>query len=194
MALSDNQKIIGWAFFIIGILMLINTILEIWSAVDVGDWIYGITAIGDFIAAVVFFFFGNRVRTEKISGKLNVLGNYVRIVGIIAIIIGLFNAIAGAVSEELSFWGGVIDIIFGIIIAYCGQRTMDTSKSHRILWAVELVVFVIMFIASFVDIFTTSGVEGLQYWVIIISAICYAIVYLFMVIYLCDKEVRQAML
>ena len=191
MSLLDNTKIAGWAFFIIGILMIVSAIVQIWNGAGQTDSIsnnigYVIAGIGALIAAIVYFLFGNKVRSGAISKKIDVLGNYVKVVGVTTAIIYLFAAIGGILNEE-SFWICILWVILGIIIVFIGGKINDGRATNfdKILWIILLVVFVVLFIGSLLSI--GGG------WVDIVKSICYAIVYLFMILFLIDGDVRKDM-
>lgn len=189
MSFIDNEKIVGWAFFIIGILMIISAIVQIYDATTMdgglGDHLgYLVAAIGAVLAAIIYFKFGNSVRTGSLSGKLKILGNYVRVVGVTSIVIGIFGAIGGIMSD-ISFWDNVLEIILGLIVVWASGQLLDGKKTlaDKVLWILLLVIFVILFIAQLIDM----GGDALD----IVVAVCNVIVYLFMILYLVDEDVRK---
>lgn len=184
MSFTDNQKILGWAFFIIGILMIVSALIQIWDGATAEDdiEIWGIVAgIGALIAAVLYFLYGNKVRVGTITGKLNILGQFIRVIGVNAVITGVF-------SLGVDWVSGICSIIFGLILVWVAGKVLDGKETtiDKIIWIILLVVFVIMFLLAFVSIFTTD-VIGL------IAALCEAIVYLFMIAYMLDGDVKKAM-
>ena len=192
MSFFDNTKIAGWAFFIIGILMIISAIMDIWNGAGATGSLsdnagYVVAGIGSLIAAILYFLFGNKVRNGTISAKIDVLGNYVRIVGVTTVIINLFALIGYAVVGETALATFVVWIILGIIIAWIGGKVNDgkTTNFDKILWIILLIIFVILFIGSLLGI----GGDVVD----IVKAICYAIVYLFMIIFMFDEDVRKKM-
>ena len=70
---------------------------------------YVIAGVGALIAAVMYFIYGNKVRTGVISSKISILGNYVRIVGATTVVVNIFAAIGGLMSS-ISFWDSIICI------------------------------------------------------------------------------------
>ncbi len=197
MSFVDNQKIVGWAFFIVGLLMVVNALLYIVDAAGMEGGITGnmatiVIAIGALISAVLYFLYGNKVRTETITGKLNILGNYVRIVGVCAVIDGLFVIIAGVFmgSAEGLIGGivaGIIAIILGLIPIWAAGKILDGKETtiDKILWILLVIIFALLFITGLLSIGGTI--------VSIISAICSVIVYLFMLLYLFDGDVKKQM-
>lgn len=198
MSFLDNQKIVGTAFFVIGILMVIAALLQLVDGFTLDGGIGEhagniIAAIGAIIAAVLYFLFGNKVRTGSISGKLNILGSYVSIVGVTSVIIGIFGAI-GAIMSSLSFWDNVIVIILGLIIMFIASKIGDgkTTTADKIIWIILVIVFFLLLLGTLASLFGLSG-DGLTLILNIVVAICYAIVYLFMLCYMFDGEVKKGM-
>lgn len=198
MSFIDNQKIVGLAFTVIGVLMIIAALLKLVDGFTMdgglGDHAgYIVAAIGSIIAAVIYFKFGNKVRTNGISGKLKILGNYVTVVGVTSVVIGIFAAIGGIMSD-ISFWDNVINIIIGLIIIWAGRKILDGKEItiDKILWILLTILFLILFVVFLIGIF---GVEGDTLHVVIgvVSSICYAIVYLFMLCYMFDGDVKKGM-
>ncbi|MDO5861324.1 MAG: hypothetical protein Q4Q58_00730 [Thermoplasmata archaeon] len=198
MSFTDNQKVVGWAFFIIGFLMVIAALLQLVDGFTLDGGLgehagYIIAAIGALIAAVLYFLFGNKVRTGALSGKLNILGSYVNIVGVTTVVIGIFAAIGGIMSD-ISFWDNVVAIILGLIVIWAASKIADgkTTTMDKILWIILTVVFLVLFVVSFLGLFSLEG-EGITLVVNILTSICYAIVYLFMLCYMFDNDVKKGM-
>ena len=194
MSFFDNTKITGLALTIVGLLMIVAGILQIYDGATMDGGLgenvgYVIAGIGSLIAAVMYFLYGNKVRTGAITSKISILGNYVRVVGATTIVVGIFAAIGGIMSS-ISFWDCVIMIILGLIVIWIGSKIDDgkTTTFDKILWIVLLVVFVVLFIVNFIDIFT-NGFNVIS----IISSLCYAIIYLFMSAFLLDGDVKKKM-
>ena len=192
MSFFEHTKIAGWAFFIIGILMIVAAIMDIWNGAGSTESLtdnagYVVAGIGSLIAAIVYFLFGNKVRNGTISAKIDVLGNYVRVVGVTTAIINLFALIGYSVVGETAIATYVVWLILGIIIAWIGGKVNDgkTTNFDKILWIILLIVFVVLFIGSLLGI----GGDIVN----IVKAICYAIVYLFMIIFMFDADVRKKM-
>ena len=111
MSFFDNTKITGLALTIIGVLMIIAGILQIYDGATMDGGLgenvgYVIAGIGALIAAVMYFLYGNKVRTGAISTKISILGNYVRIVGATTVVVNIFNAVGGIISS-ISFWENI---------------------------------------------------------------------------------------
>ncbi len=201
MSFIDNQKTVGLAFTIIGVLMIIAALLSVVDAVtmdgELGDHVgYFIAAIGSIIAAVLYFMYGNKVRTGVLSGKLNILGNYVNIVGVTTVIIGIFAAIGGIMSD-ISFWDSVVSIILGLIVIWAAKKILDGKETtiDKILWIILTVIFLILFIVMFLGIFGVilNGGEAIHLIINVLQCVCYAVIYLFMLCYMFDGEVKKGM-
>lgn len=191
MSFFDNTKIVGWAFTIIGILMIVSAFLQIVDAVGmeggIGENIgYLIAAIGAIIAAVIYFKFGNSVRVGAISNKIDILATFVKVVGATTVVTGIFSAVGGIISS-IGFWDSIVAIVLGLIIIWIGGKIDDgkTTGFDKILWIVLLLIFLVLFITSLLAI----GGGFMQ----IISSICSVIVYLFMAVFLFDGDVKKKM-
>lgn len=200
MSFVDNQKLVGTAFTVIGILFIIAALVQFASAITMegglGEHVgFAIAAVGAILAAIVYFKYGNSVRTGALSGKLNILGNYVLVVGVTTIIVGFFSAIGGLMSE-LPFWDNVVAIILGLIVVWAGKKILDGKETtiDKILWILLTIIFLVLFIVYFVGIFGSFGADdALNIVVEFLTAVCYSIVYLFMLCYMFDGEVKKGM-
>ena len=184
MSFFDNTKIVGWAFTIIGILMIVSALLQIVDAVGMEGGIG--ENIGYLIAAVIYFKFGNSVRVGAISNKIDILATFVKVVGATTVVTGIFSAVGGIISS-IGFWDSIVAIILGLIIIWIGGKIDDgkTTGFDKILWIVLLLIFLVLFITSLLAI----GGGFMQ----IISSICSVIVYLFMAVFLFDGDVKKKM-
>lgn len=200
MSFVDNQKLVGTAFTVIGILFIIAALVQFAGAITMegglGEHVgFAIAAVGAILAAIVYFKYGNSVRTGALSGKLNILGNYVLVVGVTTIIVGFFSAIGGLMSE-LPFWDNVIMIILGLIVVWAGKKILDGKETtiDKILWILLTIIFLVLFIVNFVGIFGSFGAGDILNIVVeLLTAVCYSIVYLFMLCYMFDGEVKKGM-
>lgn len=194
MSFFDNTKVAGWGLFIMGILMIISAILKIWDGATadggIGENLSLVVAgIGALIAAFIYFGFGNSVRKGTISDKIEVLARFVTTVGAAAVVIGFFGAIAGLWGEQISTWSNIVTLIIGLIIIYIGSKINDgkTTTFDKILWIILVIVFIVEFILSLCNIFDGTG------WVNILTSILMAIVYLYMLAFTFDGDVRKKM-
>ena len=97
----DNTKIVGFAFLVVGFILIISAIFSIaMGFIDVSDdlkegidnWMpYCVVGgIGSLICALLYTFFALKVNNGTYSQKIVILEKYVRIVGITMIIDGIF--------------------------------------------------------------------------------------------------------
>ncbi len=191
MSFFDNTKIAGWGLFLCAILMIISAIISIYNgAVKEGDdrLALVVAGIGALLAAFIYFGFGNSVRKGEISKKIDVLAQFVKTVGVATIVASLFGAIAGTWGVSISTWSNVGMIILGIIVCWIAGKINDgkTTNFDRILWIILVVVFLVFFLLRL------SGAFG-GAWYDILSSILMAIVYLYMLIFMFDGDVRKKM-
>ena len=191
MSFFDNTKIAGWGLFIVAILSIISAIISIYNgAVKEGDdrLALVVAGIGALLAAFIYFGFGNSVRKGEISKKIDVLAQFVKTVGLATIVASLFAAIAGTWGVSISTWSNVGMIILGIIVCWIAGKINDgkTTNFDRILWIILVVVFLVFFILKL------SGAFG-GAWYDILSSILMAVVYLYMIAFMFDGDVRKKM-
>lgn len=199
MSFVDNQKLVGTAFTIIGILFIIAALVQLVGAFSEEGWTNKlgavIAAIGAILAAILYFKYGNSVRKEELTGKLNILGSYVLVVGVTTVIVNIFAAIGGIIGE-ISFWDSLIMVILGIIVIWAGKKITDGKETtiDKILWIILIIVFLVLFVINFVGIFGSFGSgEALTIIISFITSVCYAVVFLFMLLYMFDGEVKKGM-
>ena len=205
-SMFDNTKIVGGAFFVVGILQIVAAILVIIAGfgdpatIDgepVEHWkeICIVSGIGSLICACLYFFFAVKVYNGTISQKINILASYVRIVGVITIIAGIFDAIAVFVAG--GGLGGalvtaIITIIIGLIIMFIAGKIVDGKQTvgDKIIWIILLVVFVLKLIVEALGIFGSFNPLSISG---IVSGIAGVIIALFMIAFLFDPEVKSEM-
>lgn len=197
MSFFEEPKNAGLAIIIVGILQIIGGIIAIILGAmqyEVSeDQVYTIGAavsgIGTVICGFLFFAYGKKVRSGAISAKIDILAQFVRIVGVITIIGGVFSAIGGIVdgvdlgSEIVS---AIISIILGLIILWIAGKINDGKQTtgDKIIWILLLVIFVIEIILAILLIITIIG---------IIIGICNLIIYVFMLMLLLSSDVKAEM-
>lgn len=195
MSFFDNTKIAGWALFFAGLLMIISAIVGFYDAFadheGAGDQIgYLIIAFGALLGGLVYFGFGNKVRTGAISEKIEVVARLVVTVAVCTVITSFFGIIGQALIDvgDLGAFGRyILWFIFGLIIAWIGKKINDgkTTTFDKIIWIILVVVFVILFLVNLVGI-VPIGLTS-------ISAILSAIIYLFMLVFMFDGDVKKKM-
>lgn len=194
MSFFDKTETVGWMIIVIGILGVVRALLSVVGAVN-GDYASNekigsiVTAVGYLLAAVILFVFGNKVRVGAISSKIDVVAGYVQTMGLMTLISGIFLIIGGAiVGSDLGsvmVSGGVVFLVFGAIVLYLGKTINNGKSKTGILWMILVIVFFLLTIGSLLSI----GGDAVQ----IIQAVCSFIMYLFILVFLFDREVKNAM-
>ena len=190
MSFFDQPKNAGLAMIVVAIVEVIAAIINIVAAATADDGIDFsgiIVAIGLIITAVIYFKYGSQVRSGAISAKIDILASFVNVVGVISIVNGVFQIIAGVAGGAGLIGNGVINIIIGLIICFCGKKINDGKETtlDKIIWIILLVVFVIEIRANIVILigFPIGTLMG----------ICRIIIYVFMTLLLLDGDVKKAM-
>ena len=190
MSFFDQPKNAGLAMIVVAIVEVIAAIINIVAAATADDGIDFsgiIVAIGLIITAVIYFKYGSQVRSGAISAKIDILASFVNVVGVISIVNGGFQIIAGVAGGAGLIGNGVINIIIGLIICFCGKKINDGKETtlDKIIWIILLVVFIIEILANIVMLigFPIGTLMG----------ICGIIIYVFMTLLLLDGDVKKAM-
>ncbi|MBR6910691.1 MAG: hypothetical protein IKN41_02380 [Candidatus Methanomethylophilaceae archaeon] len=176
---------------IVAVLMIVLSFMDIEDLKKYSTAYFIIVAVGALIAACLYFTFGKKVRDGEVSNKIDILAQYVKIVGIVTIVGGICGAIAEAVGlDDVSFGaalgGAIISIILGLIIMFIASKINDGKQTtgDKIIWIILLVLFVLLIIAAVGEIITIIGAP---------VGICDLIIYVFMLTLLVDPEVKSEM-
>ena len=194
MSFFDKTETVGWMIIVIGILGVVRALLSVVGVVN-GDYASNekigliVTAVGFFVGAGILLVFGNKVRVGTISSKLDVVAGYVQTMGLMTMISAIFIIIGGAVmctdAGVVLAISGVVLLIIGAIILYLGKTINNGKSKTGILWMILVIVFFLLMVGS---LFTIGG-DAVQ----IIQAVCSFIMYLFIFVFLFDREVKNAM-
>lgn len=204
MSFFDDTKTLGLVLIIVGILSIISAIFLIANGfVDLVDITVGdkdlhdndkmlycvIAGIGSLIGAFIYFAFGKKVRSGEISAKIDILATYVRTVGIVFLIGGIFGAIASAAAGAgigAAIVSAVVTIIVALIILFIASKINDGKQStgDKIIWFLLVIAFILMLIFSILECIII---------VTIIDGICGVLISLFMLGFLFDNEVKSQM-
>lgn len=192
MGFFSEPKHAGTAYVIVAILQILGAIISIiLEAMDGGEVLVPvvISAIGAIIAGVIMFGYGNKVRTGVITDKVEILAQFVRIVGIVMIITAVFDCIAKVVlGAELGaeLYSAIITIILGLIVIFCASKINDGKKTggDKVIWILLLLIFIIEILLAILLIISIVG---------IIYGICYLVLYGCMFALLIDNDVKNAM-
>ena len=196
----DNHKIVGFAFMVVGMILVIDAILTIvLGFVDVNDdlkegidnWtIYCVLGgIGSLICAVLYTMFAMKVYNGVYSEKIVILERYVMIVGLTIALGGVFNAIASIAGGEdvgVALVAAVISVAIGLLIMFIATKINDGKQTvgDSIIWILLLIAFIIVMILSILMLFSLSS---------IIDGIAHLIIALFMIAFLFDADVKKKM-
>ena len=200
MSFFDNQKVLGYAFLVVGLILVIDAILTIvFGFVDVNDdmkegidnWtIYCVLGgIGSLICAVLYTMFAMKVYNGVYSEKIVILERYVMIVGLTIALGGVFNAIASIAGGEdvgVALVAAVISVAIGLLIMFIATKINDGKQTvgDSIIWIILLIAFIIVMILSILMLFSLSS---------IIDGIAHLIIALFMIAFLFDADVKKKM-
>ena len=200
MSFFDNQKVLGYAFLVVGLILVIDAILTIvFGFVDVNDdmkegidnWtIYCVLGgIGSLICAVLYTMFAMKVYNGVYSEKIVILERYVMIVGLTIALGGIFNAvasIAGGQDVGVAIVSAILSILIGLIIMFIATKINDGKQTvgDSIIWILLLIAFIIVLILSIFMLFSLAT---------IIDGIAHIIIALFMIAFLFDSDVKAKM-
>lgn len=196
----DNTKVVGFAFLLVGIILIIDAIFAIaLGFMDVSEevrkgvenWMpYCIVGgIGSLISAALYTLFALKVHNGTYSQKIVILEKYVMIVGITTVIGGIFNAaasFAGGQDLGTALAGAILSVIIGLIIMFIATKINDGKQTigDSIIWIILLIAFILLLIAGILTVFTLLG---------IIDGIAHILIALFMIAFLFDPEVKSKM-
>ncbi len=193
MSFFDDTKNVGLMMFIIAILGLLQAVVQIINGATFdGETVkkvgYVIIGIGALVGAIIFFKFGNSVRKGTVSGKLDVVAGFVQTVGYMTVVSSIFAIIGGFFVDVAVAAGGVVMLIFGAIVLYLGRRINDgkNTGADSVLWIVLVIIFFLLMLASLAGLFGNIFA--------IIDGICSFIMYLCILVFMFDKEIKSAML
>jgi len=186
----------GIAFMIVGAITLLGGILTIilpiadvegYSDRDIAYFI--ILAIGEIIAGLLYFIYGRRANAGRITKQIDVLTQFVKVVGLAAIISGVFSTAASIYPDiDLGtfFAGAISSIIIGVILLVISILIKDGRKSilDKLLWTALLIAFLSLFLISLLEILAVDNV---------VAGAVGVLTYVFMVILLFEPEVELSM-
>ena len=170
----DNTKTVGFAFLIVGILLIISAIFAIaMGFIDVDDETKGdvknwlpyciISGVGSLICAALYTMFAMKVFKGTLSEKIVILASDVRIVGITIALGGIFDGIAtiaGGQDAVAAILGAILGVLIGLIIFFIGRMVDDGKKTigDKIVWIILLIAFIILLVISVLEIITIIGI------------------------------------
>ncbi len=196
MSFIDNEKTVGIAFLIVGVLLVLSALVSIVQLIlaDAANMGTIISLVGSIVGGAIYAMLGLKVNNGLLSGKLNILGNYIRTVGVVTIVTGIISAIGAAVDGGFgsAILSAIVSIILGLIILWVANKMLDGKDSiaDRIIWIILVLVFALLFL---VGLFAIFGALVLLSLTLLITCICETIIYLFMLMYLLDYDVKKSM-
>lgn len=182
MSFFNEPKNAGFAMVIVGILNVILAIVLIaLSAID-DPILWGtiIAGIGYLIGGFLYYKYGMNIREGAISQKIDILAEFVKVVGIVYIINGIFT-----LPSDIGT--GVLNIILGLIILFMAKKINDGRQTtiDKIIWIILMVVFVINLLVAIVML--------IAFPVGTIMGICWLVICVFMIMLLIDNDVKKEM-
>jgi len=207
MSFFDNNKTVGLALVIAGLITLVMGIGNAVAGVMDGDGNNAkIAAVCFGIAALIFgiliFGYGFKVRGGP-NDQSDIVSGLIRIVGVATILQALFNAIgayfttADSGSIATAVWAAIVSmivsIIIGLILIWAAGKVAGNSKNviSKLLWIILVVVFLVLAVLTLVHAFPIgSGITGI---LVLVSAICMFFVYLYCFIAMLSKDVKSSM-
>lgn len=192
MSFFDDSKTLGWTLFLLGIVLVLSGIITMADGFGgaAGDIIgYIIVGIGGVLAGLIYFGFGNKLRNGSSDDKMSLLTQFVTAVGTAIVVAGFFNIIGDALIE-FAATTLVVDIIWfllGFVVLWAASKMGKGGDAslNKLLWIILLVIFVIEIILQILAILDLNLGS--------IAALLYLIVYLFMLVYLLDGNVKKQM-
>jgi hypothetical protein len=183
---------------ILGILQIIGGIAAVIAPFmdqSVNQAFSTVLGIGAIICGAIMYVYGYKVHNGSISAKIDILAAFVRIAGITTIIAGVFTVIANVIigadvaTEAIT---AIVTIVIGLIIIFISTKINDGKQTtgDKIIWVLLMIIFIIDVILSVFTI--VAGLNPISLTVIV-TGICDLLVYIFMVILLCDKDVKSEM-
>ncbi len=196
-----NTRALGIIFLLVALLLLFDGIIMMTEAVDLTDIIPPDTPMSDstafatvagagiIFAALLYIVYAHRVMIGKLTGKINVLSQYVAVVGITTMVIIVSEGIgiyaAGGSYEDMETIAR-LGFAFAIILLLVAYRIGSGKRGDvkRFRWAVLVIAFVLMALESL-----TEAADYGQY----AEHIAHLLLAIFMILFLIDDEVRRDM-
>ncbi len=197
MSLTDNPKNAGEALIAAGgILALVGLIGIVTAMVDGGDGIgKAVSELGAIIGGIVYLMYGLKITKGNITGKVNIFGNYVRTVGVVYAITGVFFSLGLFIAGE-GVSALVINIIVYLVIALIIIRISSKVLGSgdgigtKFLWFILALIFVVLVILGIIAVISMlSPFGGIGF----VQAVVKLAVYFIMALYIFDPEVKSAM-
>ncbi len=210
MSFFENRRILGFVLWLVGILIVADGIACIVAGItgDSNSFIpddlnnrgmyAAISGIGAIISGLIYLIFSAGISRGMVSIKIDILAGLTRIVGLSTIIGGLFDGAAllvGGSDAVGAIVGTVISVLIGAIVIWVAGRINDGRRDvgDIIIWIVMLVLMVILVAALFLGLIGAAAAFDLGMVIIIVEIVARLIIYLFVIAFLFDREVRSQM-
>ena len=195
---EDNKKV-GFALIIVGLINLIMGVVGIILAIFSDDGNVGaaaVAAIGFVISGVFLFFYGQEVRNGP-NNKVKIVSGLIRIIALITIVSAIFIAISNYMASDDFGIGAalifvIVQIIVGLILLWISSKVSGANKNviSNLLWIILVVVFLILTLLAILGF--VNGLIGGDF-VGAIREICMVVVYLYAFLACLSPEVKSSM-
>jgi hypothetical protein len=202
MSFFDNPKNFGLAAIVIGAISLIMGIVGIVNGALADPIATGsvVASAGTLAFGALILGVGLPVYKGEESNKLNILGMFVRFVGLAIIVLGIFTGAGQIIDDSLS--AGivyiVVQVVLGLVLMWIAGRIVDGSVDtlDKIIWIVLLVVFAILtifFLYGIIAPFLVDGYVLIDAVIAAIESLCYFILAAFLLVSVLSEDVKSAM-
>ncbi len=197
MSFFTETKNLGFVMMIIAAFQMISGLINIVcpfidEALKANLAFYVVCGIGLIVCGLLLYVCGNKVYKGQLASKIDILAAYVRIIGLVTIIDGVFTAVAtmmiGGILEAII--SIIISIVIGLIILWIGSKINDGKQTigDKVIWIILLLAFCICLLVAifslFASIFSLVG---------IIQSVADILLYMFMLALLFDPSVKSEM-
>ena len=196
MSFFDDNKNVGLALVIVGLINLIMAVASIIIAV-LGDGNVGAAAVGAIsfvITGVFLFMYGQKVRAGS-NDKVAILSGLIRVIAIITLLGAIFTAISSYMATSsigVALGAAIVSIIVGLILLWISSKVSGANKNviSNILWILLVLAFLILSVLAFVGFFSNLFLGN---FVEAIAQICMLVVYIYAFLACISPEVKTSM-
>lgn len=194
MSFFDDNKKVGLALIIIGIIGIVLALIRIARAFDlVNTAAHVVIAVGALIFGILLLFYGMNVRKGS-NDKVSILSGLFRVLGIGTIVTGICAITAAIIGGAGGLLIGVLTIILGLIYLWVSFKIAGGNKNviGKILWVLLVIItFIgaIIMLIGFLAVFAgtiDAVLEG-------INSLCWFFVYVYVFIALLSPEIKKSM-
>ena len=200
MLFFENEKVLGLVFWAVAAFFIFDSVLvmlipfgfiDMEIPIEVADVVLFCVIVGSgrHISALLYAWNAHRVMIGKVSGSVQILSQYVIIVGVTTLIIEVMDAIGeivciGSLADGLITMA--IGIVFCVVLMLVSYKIGKGKKGplKKFLWAVLVIAFIIM---AVYNVLPVESYEDLIY------CTSHLIIAIFMLLFLLDTGVREEM-